>query len=282
MTLRVSLKHPYWCLFAAQLLAFVLLPTAAAATAQSGAISQAYPTSATNLGEGVLVSLVSSGSSQVEAATTGNASRLVGVAADKPLLELSNGSKSSVQVVVGGSAQVLVDDANGPVQAGDRITVSPLAGVGMKAIGASEIVGTVQKPLSAVKTVTEQATSKDGKAVTVHVGLLPVAVNVAYYSAASSVGSVSAFVPPFLQNLANAVVGKQVSPLRVLIGTIALLLGFFAVITMLYVGVRSGVISLGRNPLAADALRRGMIDVLIAALGVLVVTGVIVTAVVLA
>lgn len=282
MNLRKPLNHLYCCLIAAQLLVSVLLPTAAASAAQSGAISQAYQTSATNLSEGVLVSLVSSGSSQVEAATTGNASRLVGVAADKPLLELSNSSKSSVQVVVGGSAQVLIDDANGPVQAGDRITVSPMAGVGMKAIGADEIVGTAQKPLSAVKTVTEQATSKDGKAVTIHVGLLPVAVNVAYYSAASSTGSVSAFVPSFLQNLANAVAGKQVSPLRVLIGTITLLLGFCAVMTMLYVGVRSGVISLGRNPLAADALRRGMVDVLIAALGVLVVTGVIVTAVVLA
>jgi len=266
----------------AAVLAVLLFAFSGVVAAQGGAISQAYQTKSATVSEGVLLSLVSSGSSEVEPATIGNATNLVGIAASKPLLELSNSGKSSVQVVVSGSTEVLVSDANGKVRAGDKITVSPLAGIGMKAIGSSQIVGSAQKSLSSVKTVTEEAKGKDGGTITVHVGLVPVAVNVVYYSAASSQGSVSAFVPPFLQNVANAVAGKQVSPLRVLIGTTALLLGFAAVITMLYVGVRSGVISLGRNPLAADALRRGMIDVLIAALGILIVTGVIVAAVVVA
>lgn len=249
--------------------------------AAQGGISQGYQTSATNLSQGELVSLVSSGSSQVQAATLSNASNLVGVAADKPVLELSGNGKSDVQVVVGGTSYVLVSDANGAVNAGDKITVSPLGGIGMKALGSSEIIGTAQRSLKNTKTVTEQAKGKDGKQITVHVGLVPVAVNVVYYSSAPSAGNVSAFVPPFFQNLANAVAGKAVSPLRVLLGAITLLLGFIAVMVMLYVAVRSGVISLGRNPLAANALRRGMFDIFLAALGVLMITGVIVAAVVL-
>jgi hypothetical protein len=176
---------------------------------------------------------------------------------------------------------VLISDANGAVRAGDKITVSPLAGIGMKALGSSEIIGTAQRSLSSTKTITEQAKGKDGNQITVHVGLVPVAINVVYYSSAPSSGNVSAFVPPFFQNLANAVAGKSVSPLRVLLGSITLMLGFIAVMVMLYVAVRSGVISLGRNPLAANALRRGMVDVFFAALGVLMITGVIVAAVVL-
>ena len=114
------------------------------------------------------------------------------------------------------------------------------------------------------------------------VGLVPVAINAVYYSAPSAGGSFAAYVPPFLQEVANSIAGRAVSPLRVLLGAAALLFGFFTVTVMIYTSVRSGVISLGRNPLAAGALRSGMADVLIAALGVLVVTGVIVAAVVLA
>lgn len=264
----------------AVVLFFGLLP--AGASAEGGAISQAYQTNASSITGGALVSLVNTGSNQVVPATSSNVSNLVGIAAEKPVLELSGSGSSSVQVVVGGSAQVLVSDANGAVSAGDKITISPLAGIGMKATGASEIVGTAQKSLSSVKTIVERAKGTSGQPVTVHVGLVPVAVNVVYYSAAAAGGSVSAFVPPFLQDLANAIAGKQVSPLRVLIGVLAMLLGFVSAITMLYVGIRSGVISLGRNPLAAEALRKGMVDILIAAIGVIVVTGVIVAAVVVA
>jgi hypothetical protein len=264
-------------------LLLLLLGGAAPAAAQGGAISQGYQTSGSSISAGALVSLTASGSGQVELATASNGAHLVGIAAEASTLELSTVSgQHSIQVVVGGTSEVLVSDANGALKAGDRVTVSPLAGIGMKATGSGEVVGTALKPLSSVKTVVQQAKGADGQSVIVHVGLVPVAVSVVYYSAVASVGTVSAFVPPFLQNVANAVAGKVVSPLRVLIGTIALLLGFLAVTIMLYVGVRSGVVSLGRNPLAADALRRGMVDILVAALGVLIVTGVIASAVILA
>jgi hypothetical protein len=253
-------------------------------SAQSGAISQSYQTSSSAVAQGTLLSLTSRGSSVVVPAGSDNASNLVGIAASKPLLELSGnaGSQANVQVVVGGSTEVLVSNLNGPVNVGDKITASPVSGLGMKATYASEIVGVAQTNLSSVKTVTKSFVGISGGNITAKVGLLPIAVNVAYYSAAPTGGSVSAFVPPFLQNLANSIAGKEVSPLRVLIGAITLVLGFATVVTMLYTGIRSGVISLGRNPLAADALRKGLIDILITAVGVLMVAGVIVAAVIAA
>lgn len=253
---------------------------ASSPTSSTTAISQSYLTSSSSIIQGELVSLVTTGSNVVVPATPGNAVSLVGIAADKPVLELSNTGKSSIQVATSGSMTVLVSDANGPVKAGDKITASPIAGIGMRAIGSGEIVGTAQKSLSSITTVTEEATGTNGQRLTYHVGLLPIAINVVYYSAVSSSGSVSAYVPPFLQNLANSVVGKSVSPVRVLIATVALLLGFFAVIVMLYAAIRSSVISLGRNPLAEDALRRGMADIIIGAVAVLIITGTLVAAVV--
>ena len=46
------------------------------------------------------------------------------------------------------------------------------------------------------------------------------------------------------------------------------------VVIMVQTAIRSGIISLGRNPLAQQTLRRGLRDALIAAVAVLVVTAV--------
>lgn len=264
----------------------ILDPSSAVAQSTTGAISQSYETNSTGISQGALLSLTSNGITAVAPASSSSASHLVGIAASKPLVELSSDSNARsqhrVQVVVSGSTDALVSDLNGAVYAGDKITASPVSGVGMKAIRAGEIVGIAQASLSSVKTVTETFDGTNGEPVAAKVGLLPIAVNVAYYSAAPIGGSLAAFVPPFLQSLANSIAGKAVSPLRVLTGTVALILGFVTIAIMLYAGIRSGVISLGRNPLAADTLRKGMVDILITAVGILVVTGVIVTAVIAA
>ena len=268
-----ALSHHAWALFGGLV---VLLFSTSTAHATPAGISQSYSTSSTNIAQGALLSLTSKNGNSVEPATPGNVNRLVGVAADKPLVELSKGDSRSVSVVVSGSTKALVTDLNGTIKTGDKITISPISGIGMKASDATEVIGTAQADFSAVTATTQKVEGQNGNNETVHVGLLPIAVNVAYYSASSSKGALSSFVPPFMQSLANSLAGKQVSPLRVLIGTLALLFGFLTVISMLYASIRSGVTSIGRNPLAEKALRKGLVDVVIAAIGLLIVTAVIV------
>jgi hypothetical protein len=272
--LQKLIRKTWWYGAAVVVLQLSLLPAVCVA---AGAISQGYNTNAKDISKGTLLSLTETGSSSVEPAnSTANLSNLVGVAADKPLIELSNSGGNNTQVVVGGSTEALVSDVNGEVRAGDKITASPLSGIGMKALESSEIVGTARANLDSITTVDRQIEDKDGQKKTVKVGLLPITVNVTYYSAAMSQGTFSSFVPPFLQSIANTVAGRQVSPLRVLLGASALLLGFSAVIVILYTSIRNGLISLGRNPLAQGALRKGLVDVVIAAVGLLVVTTVLV------
>lgn len=263
-------------------LAGLVVAAATFAVTQSPSISQSFQPSSSNVSTGTLLSRSASSPGVAEPATATTASSLIGIAASSPALELSNNGKGSVQVVVSGLTDALVSDANGTVMAGDKITASPLAGIGMKAIVSGEVVGTAQASLGRVKTVTQQIKNKDGKTMLVHVGLLPVQANVVYYSAVPPGGSIAAYVPPFLQSVANTVAGKAVSPLRVLVALVVLVLGFIAVIAILYGGVHSGIISLGRNPLAAGALRRGMMDILLIALGILLVVGVTISAVILA
>jgi hypothetical protein len=254
---------------------------ATSAASGNGAISQGYISSSNNISPGALLSLQTNAKNVVVPANSANSSNIVGIAANKPLVELSENGANNIQVVVGGSTDALVSNINGAVKIGDKITASPISGIGMKAVNSSEIVGTAQENLSSVQTVKRSVSGTNGKNIEISVGLLPIAVNVAYYSASSSQGNVSAFVPMFLQDIANSLTGKQVSPLRVLFGTFALLLGFVAVTLMLYVSIRSDITSIGRNPLAEVALRKGLVDVIIAAMGVLLITIVIVYAVIL-
>lgn len=249
--------------------------------AGSSAISQNFTTQSNNISQGALVSLVANSSNQVAPANTTNEAKLVGVDASKPLLELSSTGSNSIHVVVNGSTDALVSNMNGAVNAGDKITASPVSGIGMKASVSSEIVGIAQDSLNAVSTVQKAVQTTNGKSQTIIVGLLPISVNVSYYSSASSQGTVSAFVPNFLQTVANAISGKQVSPLRVLIGAVSLLLGFISVTVILYASIRNGFLSIGRNPLAQKALRRGLVDVIMAGIGILVITVSIVYAILL-
>lgn len=255
------------------ILGLTLFFTAQCVSAQ-GAISQSYSTTSTAITPGALVSL-SAATNDVVLSDPSNASTLVGIAISQPLVQLSSSKQNAVQVAVSGTTDVLVSNANGPIVTGDKITISPLQGIGMKATNAGEIVGTAQASLQSVKTVPRLVNEVSGKQDTLAVGLIPVTINVTYYTAGSQ-GAVASVIPPFLQSIANSLTGKQVSALRVLFATIALLFGFISVILMLYVAIRSGVISIGRNPLAEASLRKGLVDVIVAAVGVLAITGIII------
>lgn len=206
----------------------------------------------------------------------------MGIAVDKPLLALTSGTGTTVQAALSGTADTLVSNVNGTIHAGDLITASPIAGIGMKAVRPTVVVGTAQADLDSSSTVTKSVEGLNGKPVTVKIGLIPVAISVAYYSGGSASGLVSAYVPPILQSFADAITGKEVSPLRVLMGTLALLLGFGIVAIMLSTSIRNELISLGRNPLARTTLLRALVDIILAAIAVALITLVAVYAILIA
>ncbi len=176
-----------------------------------------------------------------------------------------------MQVVVNGLTQALVSNVNGNVNSGDKITASPFSGIGMKATNSTEIVGVAQASLSTEKTIQQSVIDKTGKKQTITVGAIPLEVNVAYFSSNQN-GSSSIFVPPLLQSIANNVVGNQVSPLRVLASALILILGFTTVCIILYTSIRASITAIGRNPLANTAVRKGLVDVLVMAAGILTIT----------
>lgn len=226
------------------------------AAQDSNAIAQTFQTKE-KLVAGALVSLQQNSPRVVEASNTSRVGQLVGVVADKPLVEFSDGA-SSISVVTSGTTEALVSDINGTVNTGDKITASPINNVGMKATDPANVVGTAQGNLAKVKTTEYTIKDKDGVSRTVHIGLIPVQVNVTFFANASGIQS---YIPGFLQDAANALAGKEVSPVRVLASLLLAILALVSVTVLLYSSVRSSIISIGRNPLSEKAVHKGLFEV---------------------
>lgn len=247
---------------------FAIFGTNVAYAQNAAAISQGFLTSETNVTTGALMTMKTGSTNTVELANAVRAGRLIGVVGDNTLLELGDQSEN-VQVVTSGVAQVLVSDANGSVNAGDKITASPIEGIGMKATTSVQVVGIAQASLSSVQAQSRTVQGADGSPVQVKIGKIPVQVNVTFYLAPEDKQS---FMPVFLQDFANAVSGREVSPVRVMIAALILVLAFVSIAVLLYSTVKSSIISIGRNPLSEKAVRKSIFQIGGTVVGILLLT----------
>lgn len=238
----------------------------------ASSIAQGFVTDDTGIVSGALVSLKNGSGNSVERSTTENLDRILGIAGEGSLIELSKG-EGTVQIVTTGEAVALVSDINGDVRAGDKITASPIAGVGMKALTSTVVIGTAQASLSNVDTETRTLTDKSGKSQTVRIGAVPIQVDKVFYEASLDEAS---FVPPALQDFANSIAGRHVSPIRVMIAGFLILFVFVTMIVILYSSVRSSIISIGRNPLSEGAVHKSLFRVSLTIFGVMIFTVIII------
>ncbi len=233
----------------------------------ASSIAQGFETDDPRVVAGALVSLKSATANTIELSTSENIDRLLGVAGEDSLIELSNGSGAgTVQVVTTGEAAVLVSNINGDVKTGDKITASPIAGVGMKALTSTLVIGTAQANLANAEVETRTITDKKGKKQDVKIGAIPVQVDKVFYEAEQNQNS---YVPPVLQDFANNLAGRPVSPIRIIVAAFLILFVFITVVVLLYSSVRSSIISIGRNPLSENAVRKSLLQVGLTVFGVM-------------
>jgi hypothetical protein len=259
-------KITYFGLGTGLLLLLIAVSTLSAEGASS--IAQGFQTTDPNIVSGALVSLKVNTPNTVELSSSDNVNQMTGIAGTKSLIELSNGV-SGVQIVTSGVTQALVSDINGSIRTGDKVTASPISGVGMRATTSTLIIGTAQADQTSVKSETRTITDKNGKKKDVRIGVIPVQVDKVFYELPSDQNS---FLPPALQSFANGVAGHQVSAIRVLIAALLVLFLFAAVTILLYSAVRSSIISIGRNPLSENAVRKSLLEVGLTVIGILAFT----------
>lgn len=240
--------------------AALLLLSLSPASASSANISHSY-SSLSNISDGSLVSLNPTQSNYVEPANTVNGQQLLGIAvASNDSLLAVDPTAGSVQVATSGTANTLVSTLNGSIGVGDQVSVSPINGLGMKAAPGSYVIGLAQTALNANTDgkITQNLTDKSGKTKQILVGFIRLGIAIGVGSTQGTNNQLDG-----LQQLSEELTGHAVSTARVVVSLIIALVGLAALVTLIYASIFSGIISIGRNPLAKYAVFRSMSSVLV-------------------
>jgi hypothetical protein len=238
-------------------------------TVTSQSVTQSYYADST-VDNGMLVRLKPGVKNTVEALPKDGLTSLLGIAVQQNstsfALTQQNATKQQIFVTTTGRVNVLASDQGGSISTGDYISISAINGVAMKADGGqSEIIGKAAQPFSGNSNTlgTANITNSLGKTVQVSLGIVP--VDLAIASNPLSIKS-NDYVPSFLSKAATAVAAKPVSAARIYISFAIIIIASFLTANMIYSGIRSGMIAIGRNPLSKKSIIRSLIQTVIAGL----------------
>ena len=187
------------------------------------------------------------------------------VASNETVLSLGSGdtTKAYVYVANNGKYEVLVSNQNGSIKVGDLITISSLDGIGMKASSAQEIVlGKALTGFDGKQNISGTMVLKSsvGKK-TVSIGKIAVDISIAHNPLSTSVTGPP--VPTILKKAGEVISGKPVSTVRLYLSLLIVVVTVFVTGSLLYGGVRSSLVAIGRNPLAKKSIGRGLIQVIV-------------------
>jgi hypothetical protein len=235
----------------------------------SQSVTQSYYADST-VDNGMLVRLKPGVKNTVEALPKDSLTSLLGIAVQQNstsfALTQQNATKQQIFVTTTGRVNVLASDQGGPIATGDYISISAINGVAMKADGGqSEIIGKAVQPFTGNSNTlgTANITNSLGKTVQVSLGF--VVVDLAIASNPLSIKS-NDYVPSFLSKAATSVAAKPVSAARIYISFAIIIIASFLTANMIYSGIRSGMIAIGRNPLSKKSIIRSLIQTVIAGL----------------
>ena len=227
------------------------------------AFTQGYGTD-DRLERGMIVRLKKDDSTKVSSLVYEEMEDMYGVVVDSndaPVTLSTEGQE--VFVATGGRFDVLVSSQNGEIKAGDYLSVSSLNGIGMKANTAeSHVVGRALSDFSGTEAVLGTAEIKDTTDTARTVNMARVSADISV-SRNPNYGPPDSGLPEALRKAAESVAGKQVNASRVYLAIIVFIICTIVSGTLMYGGVRSGIISIGRNPLSKKSIIRGMLQVVL-------------------
>ena len=235
------------------------------ASAQS--VTQGYK-SDTLLQNGMIVGLDPKDVTKVEPINSGQYNLLHGVVVNpSSSIILVGNNSTNVYVSTSGRVSVMVNDQNGNINPGDYVALSSVSGIGDKAIVTDPLV--LGKSVSAFN-ATDSAqqigtvTVKDstGQTSSLHIGYVTIDIAIGKNPLIVTDNS----LPSVLSRASNLVAGKIVSPVRVYVSILILAITAFVSGSLIYGGVRSSMISIGRNPLSKKVITRSLTQVVIVSL----------------
>lgn len=229
-------------------------------------ISQNYQTES-SIPVGAIVSLNDGTTDTVSKASLQSVDTVIGVVIDagSAFISLTRSPDEEVQVATSGIVQVIASNINGDIKRGDQITASPIVGVGMKATDNIRVVGIAQANLDRNSGSPQKYKDSDGVEKETIIGQVPVLVNVSYFFKEPE----RTLVPTAIQNMANALAGKEVSTLPIILSAAVFIIMLIVVVSIIYSMIRSSIISVGRNPLSQSAIYRDLIQLSALVIGIL-------------
>lgn len=263
--LRQTLIHTALALVAA-----VFVGAAALATVDAQAVSRTYD-SPGNVQKGMIVMIDPKDSKKIKPLTNATDKSMLGVvvSANDTVISLTgDGTTSQVYVASDGKYNVLVSTQNGPIKKGDILSISSLDGIGMKADTTQSVVlGKALSDFDGRQNVSGVMTLKTNSGNRkVSIGFVAVDISIAHNPMQVSVTGPP--VPAFLKKAGDVITGKQVSTVRLYVALLVLLITLFVSGSLMYGGVRSSLVAIGRNPLAKGAVGRGLVQVVV--LGIII------------
>ena len=178
-------------------------------------------------------------------------------------VSLSNSAETQVYVATFGEYTVLVSTQNGPIKAGDRLSVSSIDGIAMKSDNDRQVIlGKALQDFADTSNANGHVSLKGAGSVAI--GRILVDVGVARNPGYSA--DAVANVPTFLVKAARAVSDKPITALRLYSGLAILFVAIVVAGMVLFAGARSGMSAVGRNPLAKKSIFKSMISVVLMAL----------------
>jgi len=267
-----KIKHlitPKRCLSIFLLAALVTMKLTGVLYAQS--VTQGYSTDET-LQKGMIVGLKENDPAKVTPINVEQIDKILGIvvdASDSPIT--LSGEQEKVFVATIGRYEVLVSDQQGAINPTNYITVSALNGIGMLAnFEQSEIVGRAITGFNGKDGIISSSVLKDtnGNEQKVNIGRIEVDIAVSKNPLAKS----AAVTPEWLGKVGQAISGKSLSPARLYIAAAIFFIGAFIAGAILYAGIRSSIIAIGRNPLSKKSILRGLLQVIFTSLIVFIIS----------
>lgn len=229
------------------------------------------------LDKGTIVQLTGKDSNKVKISTQKELQNMFGVVVDKsqlPLTITSEGLQNETFVAVSGTYNTLVSTQGGPIAIGDYVTLSSVNGVAMKAGTDREqdtVFGRAQQPFDGKgvtlgTTALKDTTGKTNRTVTL--GSIPVTIDI---KRNPNEKSTEVDILEQLRRAGQQIAEKEVSPIRIYLSMAITAISLIAGIAVLYSGVRSSVISIGRNPMSKKSIFRALLEVILTSILILII-----------
>lgn len=261
-------------MIAAFAVSVLFLSTPVVAVSYGGGSVQGYAASRL-LDHGTIVKLTGEGSNIVTTAVQSDQQNMFGVTVDQQQLpvKLSNPDlENEVFVAVSGTYNTLVSTQGGPIKSGDYIALSSINGVGMKAGTEEEtVLGRAVSGFDGKSMVVGQSTLVDvdgqpGRQV--QLGTIPVTIEI---QRNPNEKSTKAKVPEVLERIGQAIAEKEVSAIRIYLSMAITAVSLIAAIIVIYSGVKSSIISIGRNPMSKKSIFRALLEIILTSILILII-----------